>query len=139
MSYASIDDLAARYGTEELCHLTGRTPEQGPDIAAVERALADAEAEVNSYLGTRYAVPLDPVPAIVRSITADVARYKLSDDRPLDEVKARYSQAILRVMDIASGKATLGAPWDSAAPSVAFASTKRGADRTFSTDSLWDY
>ena len=75
MSYATATDLAALYGQDEIDQRASMLP-----AGAVDRALADAAAEVDSYLAGRYAVPLpQPTPRIVE-LSAAMARYKLLGD-----------------------------------------------------------
>ena len=73
MAYATAADMIARFGTAELIRMT--TPEgaamEAIDTAAVDRALVEASDVIDSYLRTRYAVPLATVPP---SVPLDVSR-----------------------------------------------------------------
>ena len=108
MPYAAIADLIARYGEDELIQLTDRTGSGAVGTAIAQRALDDAEAEVNGYLAVRHALPLASVPPLLARITCDIARYRLWDDRASEEVRARYEDARRVLEALAAGRVTLG-------------------------------
>ncbi len=119
MSYATQADLEERYGTDELTQLTDRTGAGGPDAAIVARALADADAEIDGYLASRYSLPLDTIPPMLARIACDIARYRLWEDRASEEVRRRYEDARRLLESIAAGRVSLGLPAASAAPALA--------------------
>lgn len=137
MGYVTQQELADRYGSDELIAIADRDRDGTADAAVIDRAITDASAEIDSYLGTRYSVPLNPAPAAVKSACADIARYRLMDDRPLDEAVKRYDSAIRFLRDVATGRASLGItePAAQAAP-FHYAATRTEADRTHSRDTL---
>lgn len=100
MAYATLVDMEATFGAKELVMLADRNRDGVADVAVVDRALEDAEAEVNSYLATRYVLPLDPVPAQIRAITCDVARYRLDAMNPRAITQERYDRALKSLADI---------------------------------------
>lgn len=128
MHYATVQDMIDRFGERELIQLTD------PEIVAVqaaraERALGDAQALVDGYLGRVYRLPLAgcakpapvpgdpgavqlvPPPQLTR-ITCDVARYYLYDDiAPEHEVYIRYKAADRELGLVAEGRAVLSCPW----------------------------
>lgn len=128
MNYATAQDLVDRYGERELIELTD------PDLQVVQldkatRAIEDAQAYVDSFVGRVYGLPLAgcvkpapvlgdpfatalvPPPQLVR-ITADVARYYLYKDfAPENEVYLRYKAATTELQAIGDGKAVLVCPW----------------------------
>lgn len=108
MTYASQQNLIDRFGADELIQLTDRTGTDSIDAAVVGRALADAYAEINGYLSTRYTLPLSPVPAALEKLACDIARYQLFENAVTDIVKERYDNAIRFLKDVAAGKVTLG-------------------------------
>jgi phage gp36-like protein len=115
--YATPADLIARYGEPELIDLTDRGPvATGAVVPAVaEAAIHDACGEVDAYLGVRYSVPVTaPLPVQLVAVTCDIARYRLHDDRPTEDVRKRYEDAVRWLRDVSRGGAVL----PSAAPAV---------------------
>jgi phage gp36-like protein len=119
MTYATQADLEDRFGVDELTQLTDRAGAGGPDAGIVARALADADAEIDGYLASRYALPLTTVPAVLARIACDIARYRLWEDRASEEVRLRYEDARRTLESIAKGQVSLGLPAASAAPALA--------------------
>ena len=105
--YATKQDLIDRFGEKELKQLTDRAnvPPTTIDDVVVGRALTDAEALINSYVGKVYTLPLAVVPAVLVKYAADIARYYLhgkaaDKDSP---VTRAYDQAIAWLKDVARG------------------------------------
>lgn len=122
MSYAQLADLVARFGEEELVSRTDRTGSGLMDLAAIDRALADAAAEIDGYVAARYRLPLPVVPAVLTRIACDIARYRLWQDAASEEVRARYEDARRLLEAIARGLVSLGlAAADAPPPSLAAA------------------
>ena len=57
MAYCSEDDLLKMIPQSELAELTAESGEV-PDSLIIVEAISKAEAEIDSYLGVKYAVPL---------------------------------------------------------------------------------
>jgi phage gp36-like protein len=108
MAYATPADLEAAFGTKELILLADRDRDQVPDGPVMDRAIEDAEGEINSYLASRYQLPLAPVPAQIRAICCDIARYRMDAANPRQATKDRYEAALATLRDLAMGKSTLG-------------------------------
>lgn len=120
--YLSIEGLRARHGTAFLVHGITGDEEQDVDKDAAERAIADAEAKVESYIGTRNKLPLpgvedrpDPeantsVPEILRSLVADIAIYRMAaqHDQLTKEKRQRYEDACKWLEQYADSKVSLG-------------------------------
>lgn len=103
MSYATQADLEVRFGATELAQLTDRVGGSAIDAAAVARALADADAEIDGYLAARYQLPLASVPPVLARVAADIARYRLWADRASEAVRKRYEDAVRDLKAISSG------------------------------------
>ncbi len=103
--YATLQDLIDRYGHDELVQLTDRgdTPAGGVDATVAERALDDARQMVDGCVAGRYQVPLSPVPALIRRITCDLARFYLHADEPTETVRDAYKEAVRLLDRIAGG------------------------------------
>jgi phage gp36-like protein len=111
MSYATLPDMIGRFGEEELIRLTDRDRTAGAVVEDVlDRALADADGEINGYLAVRYALPLPSVPVMLVQIACDIARYYLYDDQATEQVRQRYEDAISRLKGIVKGLVNLALP-----------------------------
>ena len=83
------------------------------DYAVLNKACEYATETVDGYLRSRYLLPLNDVPTLVRNICLQLARYWLYSRRPEgkgfpDNVKETHSQALKDLERIASGKLHLG-------------------------------
>lgn len=109
MTYATLQNLKDRFGEDELIQLTDRDNLGTINTTVVDRALADADAQINGYLSVRYTLPLSaPVPTELERIACDLARYALYEDRVTEIVEKRYDAAISKLRDVAAGRAGLG-------------------------------
>jgi phage gp36-like protein len=165
MPYATPADMLERVGPKELAEVaTPRdlavvSPElmrdtiEGNDrsayaqdekdaadaaLARIEGALADAQAQLDGYLGSRYSLPLASPPAVLTQYSVDVARFRLFDDAPPEAVKKRYDGALQFAQRVAKGEVAIGVSDQEVAtggsPEVA------GPDRTLTEDGVWgDY
>ena len=75
MVYAQPSDMIARYPNRDLVQLTNEDPtQQVVDDSVLQQALADASAEIDGYLESRFTLPLSDAPA------APVAGWMLNMD-----------------------------------------------------------
>lgn len=112
MAYATLDQLVSLFGAEDIRALSDRAGAGVLDAEVVRDALERASSEVDSYLADRYATPLAsdaPVPAVVVSVTGDIARYRLTggDVRDSDPIRERYVKALGWLRDVADGRASV--------------------------------
>ena len=112
MSYCTLQDLIGRGYERELIELTDRsTPPAGVvDTALVDRAITDADALIDSYLQTRYTLPLAVVPATLERVACDLVRYFLHADADAvtETVRAGRDQAVSFLRTISRGEADIG-------------------------------
>lgn len=108
MPYATAFDITDLYGPDALV-VADRDGDGSADLVAVDRALASASAEIDAYIGTRYALPLPSTPAHLVTICIDIAVYRLalSADVLTDEHRRRYDDARAFLKMVSSGAATL--------------------------------
>lgn len=123
MPYLTAADFIDRFGLPELVQLTTPDPAAADyDPAVFDRAVADADAEIDSYLAARYPLPLAAVPPVLTRIAADITRYRLWNDQASDEVRTRYEDARRLLENLARGTVSLGLPAaDAPRPSLAAA------------------
>lgn len=133
--YASAAQLLARYNAEEIAQrsdvsvpalvggellvkavkgedLSAYTPEEQAAAAAalarIERVLRDAETTINSYLGSRYQLPVTQAADVLERIASQLARYFLYDDAVTDQVENLYKDSLAFLRDVSVGKVQLG-------------------------------
>lgn len=111
MTYATPADLIKRFGEKEAIALSDRELTGILDEAVLTGALEQAAAEIDGYLGGRYALPLDPVPRILAGYACDIARYRLCGTGGVvvtEEIRDRYKDAVRFLEWAAQGKVSLG-------------------------------
>jgi phage gp36-like protein len=111
MPYSTLDDLKDQVPEDELIQLTDDEELGQVDQAVAAKAIADADAEIDSYCGTRYDVPFTAVPPIIRKLSVDMAIYNLYARRRRvpDDRKERYDGAVRFLRDVSRGMISLGA------------------------------
>lgn len=111
MTYATQQDLVDRFGAVELQQLTDRTniPPSTIDGVVVGRALADADALIDSYMAKLFTLPVATVPPLLTKVASDLARYFLHGEAAdKDSVVARnYAGAVAWLKDVAKGLVTV--------------------------------
>lgn len=136
MGYCLVQDMVDRYGQAELAQITDREHGTTLDEAIVLRAIADASSEMDSYLTSRYRLPLATVPDVLGVTCADIARYLLWKDQASEEVRKRYEDARAWLKDLAKGFASLNLGVSQPPPSPASFTAN---NRVFTRDSLRGY
>lgn len=116
MTYATQADLEARFSAEEVLQLADRNRDGVIDAGVVDQALADADAEIDGYLGSRYQLPMAAVPQIIKVYACDVARYRLYANAATEEVRNRYLDAQKFLRLAAEGKVMIGPSPNGTAP-----------------------
>jgi phage gp36-like protein len=108
--YAQGADMIARFGAVRLVELTDSGEVRTGEInqATLQQALADADAEINGYLQSRYTLPLATVPQMLNLLACDIALYRLMKERPIQAVTERYDAARNWLRDVAKGLFGLG-------------------------------
>jgi phage gp36-like protein len=134
VTYAVQQDLIDRFGDAEMKAVADRDRNGVIDTVVVDKALTDADGEINGYLARRHALPLASVPDHVKKVACDLARLFLHAANPPEYVltAARDARAWLR--DVANGIVELGvSPPPAAAPGGAAIA---GPARTFSAETM---
>ncbi|QRM23522.1 DUF1320 domain-containing protein [Burkholderia pseudomallei] len=114
--YLTTAQLVAMFGNP-LVQVAGLT--QPVADGALDAFINLAEDEVDVYVGSAYALPLQSVPPILERIVADIARWFIYNSRPSSiadaSTKDRYDAAVTLLKQIRDGKLTLGVPNQDAA------------------------
>ncbi len=110
MAYSTLADLKRVLPSERLETLTD-DPELGQiDEDVITEAIAQADSEIDTYLGGRYDVPLTTVPNIIRRCSGDIAIYilykRLVEEIP-DARRGAYKDALRVLERINAGKLSL--------------------------------
>lgn len=105
--YCTRADLIVRFGEAEILQLSDRTHSGAIDDAVVAQAIADAAAEIDGYLASRYELPLAAVPTVLVLYACDIARYRLFEDGAYEQVVERYNTALRYLRDVAAGRVQL--------------------------------
>ena len=127
MNYATAADMVERFGERELIQLTDRDDTGGINPGSVNRALADATAFADGYLGRIYQLPLRGcakppatvgaevtyvAPPVLTRLVCDLARYYLMPDvGDKHEAVNRYKAATKDLQALADGTTQLACPW----------------------------
>lgn len=112
-----------------------------------QQAVADACAEIDGYIGKRYAVPLAKCPQVIRKFAKDIAVYNLASRTGIDEderentIYIRYKNAITYLLNVAKGVVDIGTEEDGSTVSVSGSLAANGFrlqsnERLFSRDSM---
>jgi phage gp36-like protein len=111
MAYCTPAQLETRYGTEMLSELSDRSSAGGwpLDSALFDRAIADADALIDGYLASRYALPLIAVPALVTDMSLRISIYYSHANVASDKIKADYESALKQLRDVGNGMLKLDA------------------------------
>lgn len=145
MAYATAAELATRYGADRLTQLTDRDGDGIGDDPMVNRAIADAEAEIDGYLAARYQLPLPTVPPLLARMACDIAIYRLMSLRAMgdiDDARRRYEDARRLLEAIGKGAVSLGLPANlppTAQPQLSLAAAKAGPAPVFGPEQMGGY
>ena len=117
--YSTQSDIENRIGSNRLIQLTDLDGDGSADSVVVTAAIEKADAQIDSYLRTRYSLPMSAVPTVVRELSVDLAVYALHQTRRetmSDRDHESYEDAIEFLKNVAAGLADidLDFPEDSA-------------------------
>lgn len=109
MAYSTLDDLKNKIDEAALIQLTDTAGSGAVDAARAERAIRDADALIDSYVGKVYKVPMNPVPHIVTDVSAALAVFNLHMFRSVDSPvwNGAREKALSFLREVAEGKAAL--------------------------------
>ena len=112
--YCTVDDLRDQSSEEFLIRCTDDAGIGAIDQTVVEKKIADAQTEIDSYCRAQYAVPFQAVPGLIKKLAVDIALYNLISKRGLDEespdviLVKRYRDAVKLLENLAKGIVTIG-------------------------------
>lgn len=141
MAYSVLNDLKKLIPEETLIQLTDDEGYGITNQTRIDEAIAQADAEIDSYCGGKYSVPFAaPAPDIIKKISVDIAIYNLYSRRVevIPETRTeRYKNAIRQLEGISKGVISIGEDPAPSAPAEGGVKTnKTNDDRTFTKDKL---
>lgn len=141
MIYATVTDMTTAFGFEEILELStlDDAAAQSIDAAVIEGAIADASGLINGYLQGRYTLPLLVIPAMLRRICCDIARYYLHRIAPSEDVLERYKNALKLLSEIGTGRVDLGLTVADSPAAVGGLPIFVAGDRVFTAANLQGY
>ncbi len=145
MPYATPDDLAVRYGADQLIDLTDRDADGLADDPQIAQALEDASYEIDGYLAARYRMPLPTIPPLLARIACDIAVYRLLSLRrmgDIEDARRRYEDARRLLEGLSRGAVALGLPAslpDDQQPQPSLASASVGSPRVMGRSATEGY
>jgi phage gp36-like protein len=111
MAYVSHADIEERLGTATYVQLTDDAGTGSADLDKITEAQLAAEGEVNSFLGRRYAVPINltnhsELSGLLKSITLDLIEFRLHARRPpvASDIRYKREAAMNWLRGVASGQ-----------------------------------
>jgi len=121
--YLTVDGLLARLGENEAGQIlgSGLRGSRVIDRAKAEMEIQAVDALIDGYVLVRYPRGIKPVPALLKGIAYDIARYRLrglggQSDSMAEVVKARYQDALKALQNISNGVITLDTDGDGQQP-----------------------
>lgn len=134
MAYCTQTDIQNRIALEELKLLAG----DPIDTAKVTKAIADADALIDSYLGKLYSVPLATVPAVVANVSVEEAVYNLYGlvRRVPEYWENRHKDNLDWLEKASKGQVTLGIDTKPASSGFSGKPEFKSADRIFSREKM---
>ncbi len=110
MAYITQDDIEDRIGADDLAALADYDGDGQADQAVVAQAITSAGALIDSYLGVRFSVPVEPVPDVLKTRAVNLAVYflRLGRDSVTEDVRAQYEDDIEWLNQVVAGSVSLG-------------------------------
>lgn len=109
--YTSREAMVNKFGEREVIALTDREPYTDEiNDTVLDDAIAAVCGEIDSHIGARYNVPLNPVPKVLTQLASDMVRYYLTGaaSTETNPIVARYNNAVKFLKSVAKGEVTLG-------------------------------
>ena len=140
MSYCSEEDLLKMIPQPELAELTAESGEV-PDSLIIADAISKAGAEIDSYLGVRYVVPLTTPPAQVKALAVDLAIYHLYSRRSVAPPvrQQKHAAAVAFLKEAAAGQLVIVGPQGELPTVAKEVADATSAIRAFTRDTQADW
>lgn len=141
--YSTVDDIKKHIPEDIIVQLTDDENFGAINRERIDEAIIQADAEIDSYCGGRYSVPLNTgngCPYVIKKLSVDIAIYNLYS-RTVMEMSSvtseRYRNAIRQLEAISKGVISLGEDPSPSAPTDSAAETNKATDtNVFTRDNL---
>ena len=104
--YATKQDIIDQEGEQVLYDYFDRAGDGIPDDAAIDRALNRASGVVDSCLGKKFVIPIDPVHALLIGYVVDLALW--FGGNASEAWRTRYNDAIKWLKSVLNGDIDIG-------------------------------
>jgi phage gp36-like protein len=141
MAYSTIADVKIAAGGERaLRELSDVDSSNAVNNAAVESAIVEADALIDSYLLARYAVPLSTTPPVINHLSRAIAVWVLKGRRRnllTEQDSELHAAHLVQLEALATGKATLGVyPEPTKSELLRYEASDRPNDKAISREAL---
>lgn len=142
MAYCELTDIEKRIPESVLVDLTDDAGAGTVDEDVVDAAIADADEEIDAWLGMHYSLPFETTPAMVLRMSADLSVCNLYARRDHLELPKQWSdrcaQARRTLERLADGRLVLDIPDPSADADNGIDTTAASSDRIFTMGRVSD-
>jgi phage gp36-like protein len=109
MPYSTVAELTDRYSAQMLLDLSfrGDTEPTVPDTALFDRAIADADAQIDGYLKVRYQLPLASVPRLITDLSLRLSIYNAHGQAVSEKIMNDHREALRTLGLISKGEIKL--------------------------------
>ena len=137
MPYCTLDDIKAMMDEDEIIRYTDDYDAGLVNTSVTDKAIAGADALIDSHIAARYSVPVSPVPDIIAGLAVDIAIYRIYSRRSQapDDIRQKYDDAVRYLEKAAAGKVIIPGA-DSAPAGKGDDAVTITSARIFSRDSM---
>ncbi|MDF1592593.1 MAG: DUF1320 domain-containing protein [Desulfobacterales bacterium] len=136
MSYCTQSDIEKQIPEEILIELTDDDGAGVVDTDAVDRAIADADEEIDAFVSMQYGLPFESTPGLIRRMSVNLAICNLYARRPHLDIpesrKDRCSADRKLLEQVAKGTLKLDEPDPTKDADGGVETTRSKSDRIFS-------
>lgn len=118
MTYCIQQDLLDRIGEDKLIQLTDKERLGEMNTEVLNRALQDADGQIDSYVGARYSLPINPISKTLVRIACFLTIYYLHDKQRTEQVREDYDDSIKALAGISKGTIDIGIDVTGAKPAT---------------------
>jgi len=139
MAYSVSTDIINALSSDTVAQLTDDTDGTTIDQSILTETIANADSFINSYLRQQHSVPISPVPAMVKTLSIQVASKYLFDRRTHAEdsqVKDNYEKALEKLKQIAEHSLQIDDDDSVASQGTFWRANKDSDDQTYTDDEL---